>query len=448
VLTDEANKQSLARESASHGVLRPNKTTKLTGMRKAEHVTREYLNIVLYVTNFLPHVGGKEFVVYNLACSLQALGHRVRVVGPAGWRTQRNNRFQFPLHRWPAFWGIWREAVRSGEFLLDTAIWGCDVVHAHDTYPMGYTAARLKSFRRLPLVITPHGEDIHVIPDMNRGMRLDPVIGLKIARALQRADRLTAISTSVEASLLDAGAEREKIRPIPNGVDLDRFRRENAMDAHEWLGLPASARLILSVGNYRKFRGHDEIVRAMPRILAVEPDARLVIVGHGTHVLHPLIEELGLAGKVILTGRIDDTAISAAAGLTGEDPGTSDRVAALYRHSSVYVSAGAAEGAEGLSLAVLDSLAAGLPIVATNISGNRDVVRDGDFGYLVAPGNIEELAAKIIRVLGSGEAERRRMSASARTAAQKYEWREIARQYVAVYREAIDHCNRWRRANT
>lgn len=445
MLTDEANQQLLARESTGHDVPRRGEA-KPAGLRKAERMTREYLNIVLYVANFLPHVGGKEFVVYNLARSLQALGHQVRVVGPAGWRSQRSNRFQFPLHRWPAFWGIWREAVRSGEFLLDTAIWGCDVVHAHDTYPMGYTVARLKSFRRLPLVITPHGEDIHVIPEMGRGLRLDPVIGSRITQALQRADRLTAISTSVEASLVDAGAERAKIRPIPNGVDLDRFRRENIVDVHEWLGLPASAKLILTVGNYRKFRGHDEIVRAMPRVLTVEPDARLVIVGHGTDVLHPLIEELDLAGKVILTGRVNDTAISAAAGMTDGDSGASDRVAALYRRSRVYVSAGAAEGAEGLSLALLDSLAAGLPIVATNISGNRDTVRDGDFGYLVAPGSTEELAAKIIRVLGSSKEECLRMSVSARTAAQKFDWREIARQYVDVYREAIDHCDRQRHA--
>ena len=168
------------------------------------------MNIVLYVPSYLPSIGGRELVVHYLATSLLSLGHRVRVVGPAGWWSHRKIRFDYPLHRWPTLRGFFRDKVAFTQLLLDTTIWGCDVIHAHSTYPSGYSAARLKTIKNFPLVITPHGEDIHTIPEIGFGQRLDPIQRPKIARSLQSAELLTAISDSIKASLLDAGAPKTR----------------------------------------------------------------------------------------------------------------------------------------------------------------------------------------------------------------------------------------------
>lgn len=394
------------------------------------------MNILLYANSFLPSIGGREIVIHYLARALMTLGHQVRVVGPAGWWSQRKVRFEYPVHRWPTLRGLFKEQVWFTQLLLDTTIWGCDVIHAHSTYPSGYAAARLKATRNFPLVVTPHGEDIHVIPELGFGLRLNPLLRSKIYHALQSAEVLTAISSSVEASLWDAGAPQDKIRRIPNGVDIERFQRSVEQDVRRWLNLEKDSRLILTVGNYRPIKGHEVLIRSMPLILATEPRARLIIVGRNPEALRPLIRKLGLDDKVKLTGPISFPAIVPEAGPSQSVPDKTDLLAAIYRSSEVYVSAGVDEGAEGFSLAILEAMAAGLPVVATNISGNRDMIRNDKSGYLVSPADPHELAGAIVRLLGEFQT-RIHMGAKAKELARAHGWKQIAKKYLAVYQEAI-----------
>ena len=98
------------------------------------------MKVVLYVNSFLPTLGGKQFVVHHLAKSLQELGHSPRVLGPSGIWKHRHLRMPYPVHRWPKLRGLLREQTWVAQLALDTAIWGCDVIHAHMTYPNGYMA--------------------------------------------------------------------------------------------------------------------------------------------------------------------------------------------------------------------------------------------------------------------------------------------------------------------
>ena len=135
------------------------------------------MKIILFTNSLLPVIGGREIVVHHLARSLNRLGHSARVVCRSRFWRDRKVRFDYPVHRWPALKGLRCDEVMPAELLLDILAWGCDVVHAHNTYPTGYAAARLKKLLRLPLVITPHGEDIHVVPEIGFGQRLDPAQG-------------------------------------------------------------------------------------------------------------------------------------------------------------------------------------------------------------------------------------------------------------------------------
>ena len=327
------------------------------------------MNIVLYVNCFLPVIGGREIVVHHLAGALKELGHQVRVVGPAGLWSQRHVRFDYALHRFPtALGGAFEEQEGLCKLLIDSTLWGCDVIHAHNTCPCGYLAAKLKSIRNLPLVITPHGEDIHVIPEIGYGQRLDPVKRHKIGYALQKAELVTAISDSVEASLLNAGAPRAKIRKVPNGIDEERFRRPVGADIRKWLRMEEDARLIVTVGNYRPCKGHEVLIRSMPFILSREPRARLVIVGKTPASLNALAEKPELQNKVVLTGTIEFPIPSNGKKAAGK-PVEPDWLAGLYQQSEVYVSAGIGEGAEGMSLAMLEAMAAGVPVVASEHIG-------------------------------------------------------------------------------
>lgn len=389
------------------------------------------MNIVLYVNSYLPTVGGREIVVHYLAKAYKRLGHNVRVLGPSGWWRNRKITFSYPVHRWPSLRGAFQENVWRMHFWLDTKIWGADVIHAHCAYPSAYIAAKSSVCHHTPLVITPHGYDINIIPEMNYGQRLDPVIGPKIAYAYRKADQMTAISENIRDAILSAGVPAEKINLIPNGIDVDRFKGEPTADVYRWLDLPPSSRIILTVGNYRPIKGHNVIVNAMTQILKLCPQAKLVIVGRDTEKVAPFVQENALKDHVRIVGSIQPPYSAK------KNEATSvDWLAEIYKEASIYVSAGIAEGAEGLSLAMLDAMAAGLPIVATRISGNNDVIHNGDTGLLVTPNNPDMLAKAILRFLQSVPL-CDRLAGNAAEFAQQLSWANVAEMYIRLYKRLI-----------
>lgn len=390
------------------------------------------MNILLYVNSYLPSLGGREVVVHYLAREFKQLGHDVRVAGPAGWWKHRKLRFGYPVHRWPTLRGHFQEQVSYAQLRMDHLIWGADVIHAHSTYPNGYAAARLRKKENTPIVITPHGEDIHIIPEIGFGLRLDSAKNEKIGKALTSAHLVTAISESVRDSLKDAGVEAGKIRSVPNGIDIDRFNRAHS-GAKDWLKIDRSAPVILAVGRYHPRKGFETLLHAMPEVLKQVPDATLVVVGETKGKLDPLVDRLSLRDNVRITGQIDFPALGENRNGGGKSV---DRLAELYCAGSVYLSAAMEEGAEGLSLAMLDGMAAGLPVVATAISGNKDLVIDGENGLLVPPSNPEAMGRAIVTLLKDRTLAEHCRHANRRVA-ESYSWRSVAKQYLDIYSEAI-----------
>jgi len=394
------------------------------------------MNILLYSHSFLPKIGGREIVVYQLARALAKLGHDARVVGPKWSQASKDLHFEVPVHRYPRVVSNLAASGRLKQFIgemqllaplvFDAAVWRCDVVHAHSLYPGGYVARFLKKlFPRTPLILTPHGIDINTVPDLNYGMRLDPRLRQKIDLALANADAVTAISDGVRLSLEGAGVPPEKIVRIDNGIDLKRFEGDSRQQVRSKFNISMNRKLILSVGNYNPLKGHIDILEAMPDILVEEPKACLVIVGAGTEALKPAIEMLGIGDAVVLTGSIPPPR-------PGESSEGDDTLGELYLESDVYVSASNAEGAEGLSLSILDALAAGLPIVATDVTGSRDVVDDGINGYLVEPSGKDALQEAIVNVLSS-DGIKASMAQASKAVANNYGWQEVAQRYVELY---------------
>lgn len=396
------------------------------------------MKIILYVNSYIPDIGGREIVVHYLAREYRRMGHNVRVVGPSGWVKHRRLKFEYPVHRWPTLRGMFKDQVNYAQLFMDMSLWGGDVIHAHNTFPNGYTAAQLKKRFRVPLVITPHGEDIHKIPELGFGVRMLPAIRRKIEVAIKNADILTSISDGIEASMKDAGCPSAKIRRIPNGIDCVRFQSKNLPDIRSRMGIEREALIILSVGNYHPRKGHEVTLEAMPHILKKIPNAHLIVVGRGTERLQPLVAKLDIANHVSLTG-----AIAFPSSILNHSPGTSkqsdDRLAAIYCNSSVYVSAGIGEGAEGLSLAVLDAMAACLPVVATRISGNKDIVNEGRNGFLVPPSDPRLLAGAVVKVLENCSLQER-MGEEALKVVKPFDWHDIALRYLKSYDEAIEAC--------
>ncbi len=197
----------------------------------------------------------------------------------------------------------------------------------------------------------------------------------------------------------------ERIRIVPPGVDLDRFRTSE---------VPASSGAVLCVRRLERRMGVHLLLRAWPDVLAAHPDARLVIVGTGSEeaALRAQAAGSGVGSSVTFEGHVDDV-----------------RLSLLYEEAAVTVVPSVA--LEGFGLIALESLAAGRVPVVTDCGGLPDAVQGLDPSLIVPAGDPEALADRVAAAL-SGRAPGRRQC---RAHAETFSWGTAAERHVALYKE-------------
>jgi glycosyltransferase involved in cell wall biosynthesis len=266
-----------------------------------------------------------------------------------------------------------------------------DVVHTHDFYTnvFGMMAARLA---RVPVRLASRRE--------TGGMRTHAQ--LKVERGVYRfAHAITANAEAVRRQLIAEGVPAHKIATIYNGLDLERLTPRLGRDeALTLFNLPreGARRFVTIVANLRHdVKDHPMFLRAARRIHEKVPEAAFIIAGEGglTEKMRALAAELGLEREVFFTGGCK-------------------MVAELLAVSDVCV---LSSKAEGFSNSILEYMAASRAVVATNVGGASEAVSEGETGYLVAAGDDETMAARIISLLR----EPARASAMGRRGRQKIE---------------------------
>jgi glycosyltransferase involved in cell wall biosynthesis len=286
-----------------------------------------------------------------------------------------------------------------------------DLVHAH-TYKAGVIAtlaARAAGVRAV--VFTPHGHIFAAgagIPGVpTNGWKLGVLRTVtRLAEAL--ADRVTALSEQDLAEQLALRlAPRSKYVVIPNGIDCGRFERPAAATG----GLVVGA-----VGRFSAEKGHRLLLEAFRTVRTARPDARLVLVGYGEleGELRRDAERLLPAGSVEFAGARESAEL-----LPGFD---------VFVQPSLYESQG---------MAILEAMAAGRPVVATDVGGVRDVVRDGETGLLARSGDPGSLAAAVLRLAAEPEFAAG-LAVRARSRVREFHSSErMVSAYAALYRELL-----------
>lgn len=298
------------------------------------------------------------------------------------------------------------------------------VVHAH-TYKAGAAACAAARLAGVPaIVFTPHG---HIFA---RGSRIPgvPEGGWKLSvlrwvtRAAQAcAHRVTALSEADLREQLDlALSPPSKYRVIRNGIDLDRYPPAPPRP-------PGDAPVIGAVGRFTAEKGHAVLVDAFARVRGRLPKARLVLVGAGELEgdLRARVRGLGLEAAVSFAGERDSADF-----LPSFD---------IYVQPSLYESQG---------LAILEAMAAGRPVVATDVGGVRDAVRDGETGLLVPAADPGAMAGAILRLAGDPAAS---AAMAARARARVAEFHSAARmagEYARLYKELRGRYNPGRCSTT
>jgi glycosyltransferase involved in cell wall biosynthesis len=334
--------------------------------------------ILQLVTNF--KLGGTERHVTNLVRLLDRSRFDVRMacLGRFGEFLQSVEQdcggvAEYPIRRLYGPATLRRQLQLAGDLRRRRI----QVVHTYGFYAnvFGLPAARLA---RVPLIVASI-RDIgdHLSAGRRRLQRL----------ACLLADGVLVNAEAVREHLVGEGFPSGKVTVIPNGINLGGFRSRPDPDAlRRSLGLPAFGPLVTVVSRLNPMKGIEPFLEAAERIARRLPEARFLVVGDGEPSpgrtsyrarLEALAERPGLAGRVLFLGFRSDVADLLAASTVSVVPSLS----------------------EGLSNVLLESMAVGVPVVATRVGGNPEAVEHGVSGLLVAPGDASALAHAVVLLL-------------------------------------------------
>jgi glycosyltransferase involved in cell wall biosynthesis len=265
---------------------------------------------------------------------------------------------------------------------------GFDLIDAHYFYPDGVAAALLARRAGVPLLITARGSDVNVIAEF-------PAARKRIVWAAQQSVGVIAVSVALKERMVRIGIPESRIHVMRNGVDTEFFRPVDRAVARDSLGFRETT--LLSVGKLVEGKGHDIVVRALQRL----PGTQLVIVGDGPmrRALERLVTELGLDGRVRFAGEI-----------------TQEALREHYGAADVLVLASAREGMPNV---VLEALACGTPVVATDVGGIAEVVTGRQAGVLLRERSPAAVADGV-RALQANAPSR----LETRRHAERYTWRD------------------------
>jgi glycosyltransferase involved in cell wall biosynthesis len=356
-------------------------------------------------------MGGADKQLLSAAQEMRARGREVLIVsltplGPMGLEARRlgipteslEMRRGFPDPR-----GLLRlvRLVRA---------WKPDVLHSHMIHA-NLMARALRLFVPVPVLVS-------TIHNIYEGGRLR-MAAYRLTNGL--VDHMTIISEAAADRFTgERIVPKEILRVVPNGVDTDLYRnvppgaRETIRRSQ---GLDREF-VWLAVGRFEIAKDYPTMLRAFTAVRERRPDAVLLLVGRGS--LQPeteaLARELGLEAAVRFVGVRDDVPafMSAADG---------------YVMSSAW---------EGMPMVLLEGAAAGLPIVATKVGGNHEVVTEGESGLLVPPRDHDALAAAMLRLMALPEAQRREMGARGREHVRAhYGLGRVVDRWEDVYHEVL-----------
>ncbi len=236
-----------------------------------------------------------------------------------------------------------------------------DLIDAHFAYPDGAAAVQLAKRLGVPCTITMRGTESRLAKDK--------VLGPLMARALCGADRVFAVSSSLQSVALSLGVPAHKVEVVGNGVDIETFFPEPAAASRERFGVAQDAPVLITVGGLVERKGFHRVMRCLPELRKSHPGLQYLVVGGPspegdmTETLHLLRQQLGLQDCVHFLGALKPNelrhALSAA------------NVFALSTRN------------EGWANVLLEAMACGLPVVTTDVGGNREVVCSGDVGTVV-----------------------------------------------------------------
>lgn len=373
------------------------------------------------VLDFQRGLGGAETLSLRLAGGLIEAGCRVTVLAPRiGWQRPARDSVSVNDRQVPILWfpspGIW--LLGSVIYLTFIAVYlllvlpGLQVVHIGSVNRVAALMVLIAKIMGKKVICRAIGGDAWLLTELGR--RGHPFSKLHLF-ALRRADCIVAQSMDSKEILSALGIDSAKIVHIPNGVDTAFFKPHlgSKTTLRARLGLTENGKIICCVNRLRPLKRVDVIINAFHRVVTKYPGSELVVVGDGSlwDELHQLAESLGVKNQVRFTGFVQ-------------------KPLEYLQASDVFV---IASDVENRSNALLEAMACGLPVVATEVGGNEECIQHLVNGVLVPPGAPSEMAQAIL-VICQDEILAARLGANARQSVLKhYTVERMVDQYLQLY---------------
>ncbi|MBI2578448.1 MAG: glycosyltransferase family 4 protein [Candidatus Aenigmarchaeota archaeon] len=308
-----------------------------------------------------------------------------------------------------------------------------DLVHMHHLghlAPISSYATIRKKIKNIPTVFTVHGifHDPYIVMDtedpFSAGINGNIQAGFPflspwrtanwLAHLPLQADKITALTEWEKAELIKLGVNAGKISVVPNGIILEKYRKAGK---NYFKKMDIEGKILLFVGQPTRRKGWKYFLEAMPEILDKFPEAKAVFIGYRQNKdLEDKCRNLGIENNARFLGFLPEEAKIGA--LKSSD---------LFVFPTLY---------EGFGITLIEAMASGLPVVTTDVAGNKEIIGNRKNGFLVKPKDSKAVAKACIELLESRKTAGRIRENNLKKAAQ-YDWKNVAKKYIEVYESVM-----------
>ncbi len=381
-------------------------------LKNRQNKTRRESPLLLVSVDFPPHTDGVSTLSRELSARIATGGRRVMVIGPKDRGDREFDRSQpYRVFRIPGYeWGYLR--------FLPIMVWMPLIVWTHRIRQVlamniaygGILSWGLSFLKRLEYLIFAYGYEFEKVKPY-------PFLRRFYLSIYRRSKAIVTCSELVKKRLIDFGVSPEKIHVLYPGVDLERFYpREVPQTFLEQRALTGK-RILLTVGRIVERKGHDHIIKALPKIVGRFPDILYCIVGMGPYEqnLRNLVRELGLEDHVCFLGKVPD-----------------EELAFLYNACEIFLmlSREISKGGhiEGFGIVYLEANACGKPVIGGSSGGVLEAIRDGESGFLVDPHSPDAVREKIVELLSNPQKARILGAQGLHWVSQNFNWQNYVQK--------------------
>lgn len=331
---------------------------------------------------------------------LEKIGERIRIHRLPIGKNEKNLHFQSQkdllVYAWRAFW-FSRKLIKGGQY---------DLSHSFFTVPCGFLSLLLKWQYKLPFVISLRGSDVPGYSERFRAIYglLRPLIRLIWSNAA------SVVSNSQGLKILALkSSPKQEIGVIFNGIAIDEFRPISE-------GSPENGFFtVLCVSRITERKGIKYLIEAVAQLVPKYPNVKLQIAGEGDKLeeLEKETRDRDLRDKVEFLGRVAHADL-----------------VKIYQGADVFVLPSLNEG---MSNTMLEALSSGLPLVATDTGGTKELLNDGENGFIVKMKDADDIADKIEKLILNPDL-KKKMGEASRQKAEGMSWEKVAKQYYELYK--------------